>query len=64
MYQQETATVHLFLMVSTKNSLVLFSEHILRTPILTQASLISIDFLEFFLFRFYIFSLDYSIFQR
>ena len=41
MYQQETATVHLLLMVLTTNSLVLFSEHILRTPILTQASVIT-----------------------
>ena len=43
MYQQETATIHLLLMVSTTNSLVLFSEHILRIPILTQASVINFN---------------------
>ena len=40
-YQQWTATVHMFLKVPATDSLVLFSEHISRTAILTQASVIT-----------------------
>ena len=39
MYQQWTATVHIFLKVPTADSLVFLSEHILRTA--TQASVIT-----------------------
>ena len=42
MYQQQTATVHIFLKVSAMDSLVFFSEYISRTAILTQASEITL----------------------
>ena len=38
MYQQRTATATVFLKVPATDSMVLFSEHISRTAILTQAS--------------------------
>ena len=41
MYQQWTATATVFLKVPTTDSLVFFSEHISRTAILTQASVIT-----------------------
>ena len=41
MYQQWTATVHIFLNVPTTGYLVFFSEHIQKTAILTQASVIT-----------------------
>ena len=41
MYQQRTATVHIFLQVLTTGSLVFFLENISRTAILTQASVIT-----------------------
>ena len=41
MYQQWTATVLIFLKVPTTDSLVFLSEHISRTSILTQASVIN-----------------------
>ena len=40
MYQKWTATVHEFLKVPTTDYVVYFSEHIARTAILTQASVI------------------------
>ena len=46
MYQQQTATVHIFLKVSAMDSLVFFSEYISRTAILTQASEITL-YIEF-----------------
>ena len=46
MYQQQTATVHIFLKVSAMDSLVFFSEYISRTAILTQASKITL-YIEF-----------------
>ena len=41
MYQQQTATVHIFLQVLTTGSLVFFLKNISRTAILTQASVIT-----------------------
>ena len=38
MYQQQTATIHIFLKVAAIDSLVFYSEYISRTAILTQAS--------------------------
>ena len=46
MYQQQTATVHIFLKVAAMDSLVFFSEYISRTAILTQASKITL-YIEF-----------------
>ena len=41
MYQKWTGTVHIFLKVPTTDTLVFFSEHISRTAILKQASVIT-----------------------
>ena len=57
MYQQWTATVHIFYKLPTVDSLVFFSEHFSRTAFLTQTS-------EFFLYWFYMFSFYYFIFHR
>ena len=41
LYQQWTATAHIFLKAPTSDSLVFFSEHVSRTAILAQASVIT-----------------------
>ena len=41
MYQQWTANAHIFLKVPTTDYLAFFSEHISKTAILTQASVIT-----------------------
>ena len=43
MYQQWTATVHIFLKVPTTDSLVFLSEHISGTAMLTQTSVITCE---------------------
>ena len=64
MYQQRTATATVFLnKVLTIDSLILFSEHISRPAILTQASYL-LQSLEFFLYWFYMFNLYNSSFQK
>ena len=40
-YQEWTATVHIFLKVPTIDSQVFFSEHISKTTVFTQASVIT-----------------------
>ena len=64
MYQQWTATVHIFLKVPTTDSLVFFLEYISRTAILTQASVITCRIFRVFLYWFYMCSFYYFIFQR
>ena len=66
MYQQWTATVHIFSKVPTSDSLVFFSEQISRTSILTQASVNTCkhNFQSFTCIGFYMFSLYNFIFQR
>ena len=65
MYQQWTATVYIFLKVPTTDSLVFLSEHISRTAILTQASVITCKYsFRVFFYWFYMFSFYYFIFQR
>ena len=41
MYQQQTATVHIFLEVLTADYLVFFSNHISWSAVLTQVSIIT-----------------------
>ena len=64
MYRQRTATAAVFLnKVVTIDSLILFSKHISRLAILTQASYL-LQSLEFFLYWFYMFNPYNFSFQR